>query len=96
MKIRVPSKIYGITELYDTVALAMGYNDVSELNYDCRNINVALNIQENFFKHYKEDNVEMSEGDFKAAMIALLLNYGPKTDELLSDYEVEVFKGFIC
>ena len=96
MTIRVPNKIYGITELYDAVALAMGYGDVSELNYDCRNINVSLNIQDNFFRHYKEDNVEMSDGDFKIAMSMLLLSYGPKTDEMLLDYEVEVFEGFIC
>lgn len=95
MKIKVPKKIYGITELYDAVASAMGYEDTSELRYDCREINVAMNIQDNFFRHYREDNIEVSESDFKMGMSMLLLNYGPKTDETLEDYEVEVFNGFI-
>lgn len=95
MKIKVPSRIYGVTELYDTIARIMGCDDVSELRYDCREITVAPNIQDNFFKHYREDNIEMSETDFKMNMAMLLLNYGPKTDEALLDYEVEVFNGFI-
>jgi hypothetical protein len=95
MRLIVPKKIYGITELYDAVAMAMGHKDTSELHYDCRAINVAMNIQENFFRHYREDNIEMSENDFKMSMAMLLLNYGPKTDEALEDYEVEVFAGFI-
>ena len=95
MKIKVPNKIYGITELYDTIARIMGYDNVSELRYDCREITVATNIQDNFFKHYREDNIELSEKDFKMSMAMLLLNYGPKTDETLQDYEVEVFNRFI-
>ena len=43
MKVKVPRKNYGITELYDVVAAAMGYGDVSKLRYDCREINVARN-----------------------------------------------------
>lgn len=95
MKIKVPSRIYGVTELYDTIARIMGCDDVSELHYDCREITVAPNIQDNFFRHYREDNIELSENDFKMSMAMLLLNYGPKTDEALQDYEVEVFNGFI-
>ena len=95
MKIKVPHRLYGITELYDTVARIMGCDNVDDLRYDCREINVATNIQDNFFRHYREDNIEMSESDFKMNMAMLLLNYGPKTDEALLDYEVEVFKGFI-
>lgn len=95
MKIKVPNKIYGITELYDTVARIMGYDNVSELRYDCREITVALNVQDNFFKHYREDNIELSETDFNMSVAMLLLNYGPKIDESLEDYEVEVFAGFI-
>lgn len=95
MKLKVPDKVYGVTELYDVVAMAMGHKDVSELHYDCREINVAMNIQENFFRHYREDNIEMTENDFKMNMAMLLLNYGPKVDESLTDYEVEVSNKFI-
>jgi hypothetical protein len=96
MKIKVPCRVYGITELYDAVAIALGHEDVSELHYDCREISVAANIQDNFFRHYREDNIEMSESDFKMNMAMLLLNYGPKTSETLEDYEVEVSNKFIC
>ena len=95
MKLKVPSKNYGIQELYDTVALLMG-KEPENLDYDCCNINVAMNIQEGFFKRYREENQDLSEGDFNISMAMMLLNYGPKVDENLADDEVEVFDGFIC
>ena len=96
MKIKVPNKIYGVTELYDAVATTMGHKDVSKLHYDCREINVALNIQENFFAYYRAQNPQLSETDLNLGVAMLLLDYGPKTDETLSDYEVEVSDKFIC
>jgi hypothetical protein len=96
MKIKVPCKNYGVTELYDTVATAMGYSDVSKLNYNCCEINVARNIQDGFFKHYRETIPHSSESHLKMSVSMILLNYGPKTSEDLEDYEVEVFAGFIC
>ena len=47
MKIKVPSKNYGIIELYDTVAAIMG-KATENLKYNCCNINVAENIQDGF------------------------------------------------
>jgi len=96
MKIKVPRKNYGITELYDAVATIMGHEDVSKLHYDCREINVARNIQDGFFAHYREAVPHVSESELKMSMGMLLLNYGPKIDDDLEDYEVEVFAGFIC
>jgi hypothetical protein len=95
MKLKVPSKNYGITELYDTVAFLMG-KETKDLNYDCRCINVAPNIQDMFFAHYQEENSHLSESEFKMGMAMMLLNYGPKVNENLTDNEVEVFDGFIC
>ena len=95
MKLKVPSKNYSVTELYDTVAALMG-KETKDLNYDCRNINVAKNIQDNFFIHYRENNPDVPESEFKMGMGMLLLSYGPKVDENLADDEVEVFDGFIC
>lgn len=95
MKLKVPNRHYGITELYDTVATAMGHRDVTKLRYDCREINVALNIQENFFAYYKKTIPHSSESDLKMSVSMLLLNYGPKTDTSLADYEVEVSDKFI-
>lgn len=96
MKVKVPRKNYGVTELYDAVAAAMGYGDVSKLNYDCREINVARNIQDGFFEHYKETVPHASESEVKMSVSMILLNYGPKTDDALEDYEVEVTNKFIC
>lgn len=96
MKFIVPKKNYGVTELYDAVAKTMGYKDVSRLTYDCREINVARNIQEGFFAHYREKSPRASESDLKMSVSMILLNYGPKTDETLQDYEVEVTGKFIC
>lgn len=96
MKIIVPKRNYSITELYDMVATTIGHEDVSTLHYDCREINVASNIQEGFFDYYKEQNPDMSESELSMTVAMLLLNYGPKTNETLCDYEVEVFDGFIC
>ena len=95
MKIKIPRKNYGIRELFDVVASMMG-RETKDLNYDCRHINVAENIQDGFFAHYREENQNLSEMDFKVGMTMLLLNYGPKADKELAEDEVEVFDGFIC
>lgn len=96
MKIKVPAKNYGVTELYDAVAAAMGHTDVSKLLYDCREINVARNIQEGFYDYYREVHPHASESDLKMSVSMCLLNFGPKTDDALEDYEVEVTNRFIC
>lgn len=96
MRLKVPKKNYGVTELYDAVATTMGYRDVSKLHYDCKEINVARNIQDNFFAYYKETIPHSNETDLKMSVSMILLNYGPKTDENLADYEVEVSDKFIC
>lgn len=95
MKIKVPKKNYGVVELYDTVAKAIGYKDTSKLNYDCREINCAANIHDGFFEHYREMAPNANETELKMSVCTVLLNYGPKLDDTLEDYEVEVFKGFI-
>lgn len=95
MRIKIPHQDYGITELYETVASLMGKaNENNE--YDCRHINVAANIQDGFFAHYRKENENLPERDFKMGMAMMLLNYGPKVDDTLDHDEVEVFEGFIC
>lgn len=95
MKLKVPAKNYSITELYDAAAELMG-RETKNLKYDCRCINVAPNIQDGFFAHYREENQNISENEFKMGVAMMLLNYGPKVDENLADNEIEVFDGFIC
>lgn len=95
MKFKMPNKNYGVVELYNEVAKLMGKaND--DLNYDCRCINVAENIQDGFFAHYREENQKLTDDEFRTGMCMLLLSYGPKVDKELAEDEVEVFEGFIC
>ena len=97
-KVTVPKNNYGIVELYDTVANAMGYTDTSELEYDCCKINIAKNIQDGIYERYMELGREenLPAEDVRASVTMLLLMSGPKVDENLADNEVEVFDGFIC
>lgn len=99
-KFKVPHKSYSIIELYEAVAKEMGYSNSSELEFDCRNINVAKNIQDGFYDWYtqleKVSNPDVSETDVLARTTMLLAIAGPKVDENLANDEVEVFDGFIC
>ena len=100
MKFTVPHKNYSIIELYETVAKEMGYINTKELQFDCRKINVAKNIQDGFYVYHaelvKEIEPYMSEEEIQAEITVILAICGPKVDESLIDNEVEVFDGFIC
>lgn len=74
--------------LWDTVP--------GDCKYDCTKINVARNIYKGFFQYYRETIPHRYESDLRMSVSMILLNYGPKTDDTLADYEVEVFNGFIC
>ena len=98
MKVKVPHKNYSITELYDAIATEMGYLDVNKLEYDCRKVNIAKNIQDGIYDKYLELGREekLSDQDIRIGVTMLLACSGPKVDENLVDDEVEVFDGFIC
>lgn len=95
MKFTMPNKNYGVYELFHEVAKLMGKEN-DELNYNCRCINVAENLQDGFFTYYREENLDLSETEYKRTITALLAIYGPKVDAQLAENEVEVFEGFIC
>ena len=97
-KVKVPENNYGIVELYDAVAAAMGHTDTSKLEYDCCKINIAKNIQDGIYERYLELGREekLPDDDVRVSVTMLLLMSGPKVDENLADNEVEVFDGFIC
>ena len=98
MKIKVPKKNYSIVELYDAIAITMGYRNIDELEYDCCKVNIAKNIQDGIYAKYLELGQEqkLSEQDIRVGVTMLLACSGPKVDENLADDEVEVFDGFIC
>lgn len=93
-----------IVELYDAAAKEMGYEDTSELQYNCAKINVAANIQDGFYEYYtniikesaiRENNIYISDHDIKVGITVHLAISGPKVDITLKANEVEVFDGFI-
>ena len=100
MKHKVLHKNYSIIELYETVATEMGYTNTKEIQFDCRKINVAKNIQDGIYAYYleliKEREPYTSESVIRADITILLAQCGPKVNENLADDEVEVFDGFIC
>lgn len=100
MKLTIKSMPCSLTEFYDTVATEMGYTDTSNLNYDCREVNIASNIQDDFYNYYigitRETDSTVSEHDARVGTTMLLAMCGPKVDENLKANEVEVFEGFIC
>lgn len=76
-----------------------GIPNTSELKYDCRKINIAENIQDNFYEYYtkyaKETQPELTDNDIKTGITMLLLMSGPKVDNALKANEVEIFDDFI-
>lgn len=100
MKLMIAEGKYSLTELYDTIAKTMGYTDTTELQYDCRKVNIASNIQENMYAYYydyaKANDKTLTEKEIRVGTTMLLLLSGPKVDESLKANEVEVFEGFIC
>lgn len=96
MKFTIPEKNYNLIEFYNVVAREMGYTETSELHYDCRNINIAANIQDGFYTYYRETNPGIPASEVNLQVTLLLACSGPKVDEALKANEVEVFDGFIC
>lgn len=100
MKIKIKNILYSLPEFYEAVATEMGCADVDNLKYDCRNINIAANIQDNFYEYYagkaKETSPAPSENDIRVGTTMLLVMSGPKVDDALNPNEVEIFDGFIC
>ena len=75
---------------YRNVATELGYEETENTKYDCREINVASNIQDSWFDYYKET---YNAQNWEIAM--LLACSGAKVDNELADNEVEIFDGFI-
>ena len=89
----------GLSDFYDAVAKGTGHFNTSKLTYDCTKINIAPNIQDDFYEYYtavaRETNPELSENDIRASITILLAMSGPKVDKTLKANEVEIFDGFI-
>lgn len=99
MKITINSKPCSLIEFYEAVATEMGHQNTHALNYDCREVNIAPNIQDNLYEYYigitRETDSTISEHDARVGTTMLLAMCGPKVDDTLGINEVEIFDGFI-
>lgn len=97
--IAIKNANYSLPDFYNEVAREIGV-DTSEVNFDCRNINIAANIQDGFYEYYeaqaRETDPYISENDVKVGITMMLAMSGPKVDANLKANEVEIFDGFIC
>lgn len=100
MKITIPDyEPYSLIDLYQLIAREIKA-DATEVNFDCRKINIAANIQDKLYEYYakvaREIDPDINENDIKIGITMLLAMSGPKIDGTLKANEVEVFDGFIC
>ena len=99
MKLLISTEPCRLCDFYDIAAREMGYEHTSDLQYDCTKINIAPNIQDNFYTCYtrlvKETDPQLSDNDISVGITMLLAMSGPKVDINLKANEVEVFDGFI-
>lgn len=79
----------GLSDFYKNVGKHL-MDDIMGYMFDCRHIEISKEIQDVFFKYYKEKyNLEESE------VCMLLAMSGPKTKDTLKDFEVEVDDKFM-
>lgn len=84
VKLRLKKQISGVVDLYNKVAEQMGY-DYKECEYDCREIEVSEDIEEEIRRNY-EDPEEFG-------MIWII--YGPKMNKDLPENTVAISDKFI-
>ena len=94
MRLLLNEKPEGIVHLYDMVATLMGYEDTSNLHYDCTKINVSMDICDDVEEAYRREFEAVSD-EWRNAFSMDWLCCGPKADESLPPRTVEVEEGFI-
>jgi len=77
----------GLVEFYDAVAYKLGYNPEA-VCYDCRKLTVSKSVQDVWYHEFQNEGMNPSQ------ITMLLLMSGPKVDQNLQNYDVEVFDGF--
>ena len=78
-----------ILGLYANIATSSGIDEVTVMSYNCTKLEVSEDVF-NSVKAYYQEKEDVNPHDF--AM--LWMCYGPKVNDKLKDYEVEVFDGF--
>ena len=79
----------GIQQFYDNVAMKLGYN-VDKVNYDCTKLKVSNKIFDEIYEFYK-----VTQAIGMDSMGMMWVCYGPKCDDELKEYEIDIEDGFI-
>lgn len=79
----------GLGEFYKNVGKHL-MDDIMGYVFDCRQIEISKKIQDMFFEHYKE---KYNAEEWEVCM--LLAMNGPKTNDTLKEFEVEVDDKFM-
>lgn len=99
MKLTISTKPCALTDFYDAVAREMGYTNTNAIRYDCTKIEIASNIQDDFYEYYtttaRETDPTLSDSDITTGITMLLVMSGPKVSHDLKANEVEIYDGFI-
>lgn len=89
----------GLVPTYENIARKSGYAVTENTQYDCRKLDIAGNIQDEWMRFYhdrtKAAHPDLSEHDINANIMSLLLNCGAKVSPMLSDNEVLLYPGFL-
>ena len=78
-----------IRYLYANIANASGVDDSTVTTYDCKELEVSEDVYNQVKEYY-----QVAEGLDNDNIAMIWLIYGPKVNDKLKDYEVEVFDGF--
>lgn len=78
-----------ISKLYANIATKSGIDDNTVATYDCTELEVSEEVFNLVRAYYME-----SEGSSAEDVGMMWLIFGPKVNNKLKDYEVEVFDGF--
>lgn len=88
----------GIPKAYENIARKAGYEITDDTRFDCRRIEVSKEIDDYFWKLYKdkafEEKPNANEDDVEMSIAMLMLNYGAKRNEELKPWTAKIEDGF--
>lgn len=88
----------GMSKAYENWAKRAGYNVTNRTIFDCRMVEVSKEIDEYFWKYYrdqaKEKNKNIEEDEITRTLAMTMLCYGAKKNENLKSWTVKIQEGF--
>ncbi len=89
----------GMAKAYENFAKRAGFKVTEETRFDCRYIEVSKEIDEYFWKYYKEqayeENPNADEKEVRMTIAMLMLQYGAKRNEELKPWTIKIEEGYV-